>query len=470
MKQIKSKVSKANWYSVSILAFSLVLIPVFLQAKEYSDQEVRAAVETWVRQMTAEARPDAVVENMEPYEVNGKTVAYVAHLQVGGFCICGANELLLPVYLYAPEGTYDESNPACQYVLWEAETRLANLEKALDQGDPRLQQYQESLSLRAMFWKDLKAGRVPAGTNGAGTQAEPYMMELNLTSRWHQHPPYNNYCPMGDGGRCVVGCVATATAQIMRYWNWPPSGSGTKSYTWDGDDSCDGPVVGGGTLSATFSDPYDWNNMPDHCQSGCSETQKRALAELCYEVGVALRMDYGVCGSGASSGNINNALIDRFRYDGDATGGSRNIDKMTKEIQWLRPIAFCGWNDYAGHCWVVFGYNKATDPNRQFKMHLGWGGYPAWYTCDNVPLSLTESQYHVTRIAPKGVVRFVGDTDPGDGSPNDPYENICEAVAEVPNGTALVFRAGSENTFSGGTLVITRPLTLKGKNVTIRRQ
>ena len=37
---------------------------------------------------------------------------------------------------------------------------------------------------------------------------------LTRTS-WHQSAPYNNLCPMGQTGRSVVGCVATATSQIM---------------------------------------------------------------------------------------------------------------------------------------------------------------------------------------------------------------------------------------------------------------
>ena len=61
-----------------------------------------------------------------------------------------------------------------------------------------------------------------------------------LTSHWHQNAPFNNYCPMGDGGRCVVGCVATAYAQVMNYHQWPPNGSNMSYYTWGGDRSCGG--------------------------------------------------------------------------------------------------------------------------------------------------------------------------------------------------------------------------------------
>ena len=55
--------------------------------------------------------------------------------------------------------------------------------------------------------------------------------DVLLTSHWSQGHPYNSTCPgpwaLDDctAVRCSVGCVATAGAQIMRYWNWPPSGA-----------------------------------------------------------------------------------------------------------------------------------------------------------------------------------------------------------------------------------------------------
>ena len=207
-----------------------------------------------------------------------------------------------------------------------------------------------------------------------------------LTDSWHQSAPYNNFCPMGDGGRCVVGCVATAAAQIMRYWNWPPSGVGDHSYTWDGDQSCGGDF-GGGTLSATFSDTYDWQNMPDHCQSGCSQAEQDALAELCYEVGVAFEMDYGACGSGA---NLESAVIvfpTYFGYDSSIKQEDRACHTAAEwfsiiqtEINEGRPMQY----GITGHSIVCDGW-RDTGGQNQYHMNYGWGGsFTAWYTIDSL--------------------------------------------------------------------------------------
>ena len=55
-------------------------------------------------------------------------------------------------------------------------------------------------------------------------------------SHWGQGIQYNYYCPKDDNGRnerCVTGCVATAMAQLMYYFRWPESGTGSYRYTHD---------------------------------------------------------------------------------------------------------------------------------------------------------------------------------------------------------------------------------------------
>ncbi len=542
MKPIKDKACKRAWPLVSLLLASLILLPGLLQAKQLSPEEVRAAVQTWVRYVTADARPDAVIERMEPHKVKGETIAYIAHLSGGGFCLCGPDNLVLPVYFYSPYGRYDPQNPDYQYILWEIETRLKHLREGLMGGDPKLLQYQKALAERASSWQDLIAGRIPLRIEENKAKAEPIMMELDLTSQWSQGSPYNDQCPEltpGVDEHCVVGCVATAMSQIMYYWKWPNTGQstgGTVYYyrwrnNWDEEPLAKDPKIppnwaGGGRLEWTaaggdklrmngywdnslyggaqnISDDADylnaletlWNRLTQastNCNANFGATNYNwsiiedthsdppdngdaEVAKLCYHAGIAVGMNYGIKSSGAYPSDVDDALEDHFRYDYDATYGTRNINTMTEEIQWLRPMEFSGYRadtlGGGGHAWVVFGYNKTTDPDRQFKMNLGWGGFwDGWYSCDNVPEFFNLKQHHVTRIAPLNVVKFVGDSNPGDGSPDDPYEDIEEAIAEVPDNATLIFKAGSDNTFSAPTLTIGKPLILKGKDVIIRKE
>ncbi|MEM3426583.1 MAG: C10 family peptidase [Thermoproteota archaeon] len=233
-----------------------------------------------------------------------------------------------------------------------------------------------------------------------------------LSVSWHQSTPFNNSCPMVDGERTVVGCVATAASQIMKYWNYPYTGSGSHSYTWDGDQSCGGSV-GGGTLSATFSDVYDWANMLDDYSGGYNTDQANAVAELCYEVGVAFEMDYGRCGSGATTSDASYVFPTYFRYANTTSVKYRSnytnaewFAKIREEFDnYLpRPIQYriykSGWG---GHSVVCDGYDTTYS---MIHINYGWDdSHTAWYTLDNLYCGSGDpcpanDQYMVTGIQP----------------------------------------------------------------------
>jgi hypothetical protein len=535
MKQITNKMSKASWALRLLLVLSLILVPPFLQAKELTELEVRAAVETWVRYVTADARPDAVVEKMEPYTVEGKTVAYIAHLSGGGFCLCGANDLVLPVYFYASHGIYDPKNPILAYFLSEITTRTERLSRGIKNNDPEMQPYAEALARRAEFWQKLIARIPPEKREVPKYIAEPDSMTLPLSCLWDQGSPYNDSCPVltpGTDTHTAVGCVPTAMSQIMYFWKWPHTGVGSivppnggwyprkYSNVWLEEPLANDPHISGQYwidrldwdstgmlrmkgywdvsildeaygissdtayrravdtlfynrliddrewLSANFgATTYNWSIMQDDHTDPPDSSGDAEVARLCNHAGVAVGVRYGLEGTSGDDMSAGVKMGDYFRYYPGAFWRWTDIDSMTLEIQWFRPLIMGG----GGHAWVTFGYNKLTDPDRQFRMNLGWGyvgGQDGWYTCDGV---FPSGQGHDVRIAPLSV-KFVGASDPGDGSPLDPYQNIEEAIVEAPDSSTLIFKAGSDNTFSAATLVINRPLTLKGRDVTIRKQ
>ncbi len=232
------------------------------------------------------------------------------------------------------------------------------------------------------------------------------------------------------------------------------------------------------TNSANFgATTYQWNLIQDTH----ADPADAAVATLSYQAAIALDTGFGIYLSlsdlwrAVDPNNNRKPLVNNFLYDADAYYGHENITNLvTEDITWLRPVGFSGSGSIGGHAWILFGYNKGTDPNRQFKMNMGWGwNYAAspygWYSLDNVPLGLTQNHGYLIYIAPQNVVEFVGNTTSGDGSPLQPYKDIQEAVANVSNGTTLIFKAGSDNTFSAP-LTITKPMTLLGREVIIRKK
>lgn len=255
-----------------------------------------------------------------------------------------------------------------------------------------------------------------------------------LSSTWDQYPPYNDFCPMGDGGRCIVGCVATATAQTMWYYRWPPTGVGGASYYWYGDNSCGGSTAGQ-HLSASFTDEYDWANMPANCRVASPPEQRDAVAELCYEVGVAFAMDYGYCASGAYTGDAVWVLRSYYRYH---SGIDREDRYQHSAASWFAIIQT---ELDAGrvmiyrihrHAIVCDGYDD-TGGLQLYHMNYGWDdSHTAWYVLDETYCTWEGCdpmvEYMIRRIAPNVDCN-------GNGNPD--FSDIGEGISQDCNVTSI---------------------------------
>ncbi len=242
---------------------------------------------------------------------------------------------------------------------------------------------------------------------------------------WHQWSPYNNYCPPGT----PVGCVATATAQIMAYWRWPTEGTGSHAYYWSG---------GGRVLSADFWDSYDWDNIPDNCHIACDAAQQAALAELNYEVGVAFNMNYAPDGSGAHTADAAWVFPLYFVYK-DQTEVVYRVgltptewfNLIKDEINAGRPMQYriyshsivCdGWSDNAGY--------------DQYHFNYGWDeGHTTWYTVDDLycpweGCSIFE-ECLIKNIEPDKSVMFTVDTRVGWTPLSVHFEGGSELTVDV---------------------------------------
>jgi len=211
-----------------------------------------------------------------------------------------------------------------------------------------------------------------------------------LTTAWRQDWPFNSACPQGDGGRTFPGCTALAVAQILAHHRWPARGTGSHGYWWDGDQSCGGGTAGA-WLEADFSDDYAWDAIPAAVPWSAPDSVAAAVGELCYEVAVALEMDFSACGSGAPLGRIPGALQQRFRYHAGAYETSRFrktdamwSDLMRNEVAAGRPAVYATMI----HAMVLDGWRE-IDGVVQLHLNYGWNGDAnGWYTLDGVETSL----------------------------------------------------------------------------------
>jgi len=280
-----------------------------------------------------------------------KHVAYYIFGNDNGFVIIAGDDKSVPVLGYSSVSSFNlKEAPAGLVKL------LFNYTKEIKKiaVDENIQPTPEILNQ----WSLLCTGVIP------NKQLNAVVPLLSTT--WNQSPFYNMDCPDNS----PAGCVATATSQIMKYYNHPNQGTGSHSYYH----------TSYGTLSANFgTTTYDWNSMPNQLSIGSSQAQKEAIAQLMYHVGIALDMNYSPSSSGAFSQEVPNVLETYFGYSNSVNHIKRSqhsltswINKIKSELDQARPVYHSGFcpNPQAGHAFVVDGY----DQNNLFHLNWGWGG------------------------------------------------------------------------------------------------
>lgn len=242
----------------------------------------------------------------------------------------------------------------------------------------------------AKLWKDLTEGNSKAG------KTTTVVVPL-IQTKWNQSPYYNDMCPYDSqaGARTVTGCVATAMAQIMKFWEYPDHGIGSHSYT----------DANYGQLDANFGNAtYTWADMPNSINSANSE-----IAQLMYHCGVSVDMEYGLSsqyggiGSSAYSNYIPSALINYFNYS-DSTNFVERYkyqddedwkNLLKKELDKRRPVQYSGSGSGGGHAFICDGY----DSDDKFHFNWGWGGSnDAFYSINGLTPGSSNYNYDQTAV------------------------------------------------------------------------
>ena len=309
---------------------------------------------------------------------------FVFNLDTIGFVIVSADDRCVPILGYSMNGSFDYKKLPTNMLSWLQES-ATSIQEGIFANAPEdkntLKQWEELL-------KD-------GGAELDSPKSDSYL----LTSTWEQGSGYNNYCPMMNGQHVVVGCVATAMAQIIRYYGKPTRGFGRKSYQH----------TAYGILAVDFdTSEYDYSLMPDKIRRSSSAAERDMVSRLCYHCGVVVNMEYQhsghTTGSGAHTENVPAGLL-HFGYT-NAQHFSRsyiNNDSLWKamireEIDNLRPIEYSGYGDEGGHAFVLDGYNNSD----QFHFNWGWGSYADGFYTLSTMVGFTSNHSMVINIYPSG--------------------------------------------------------------------
>lgn len=339
---------------------------------------------------------------------DGTTLYYVLSLAPDGFVIVAADDLVEPIVGFAPGGRFDPSpaNPLGALVSRDLPGRIAEAK-----GIGATKAYGSFLAARNK-WAQLESARQMDTGMDAGLSSVSDVRVPPLThTTWDQstvdntlygNACYNYYTPpyaAGNSQNYVCGCVATAMAQLLRYWQYPVNGVGTASFTiYVTDAQQSRSLIGGNGAGG----PYDWANMVLSPNSSSTLVQRQAIGALCADAGVAVSMDYNEQGSGASGAYLEayngslgavGALVQVFGYanavcgDSDYAGGGNIgaglIGMINPNLDAGCPVLL-GISGDGGHAIVCDGYGYSSS-TLYHHLNLGWSGdQTAWYNLPNI--------------------------------------------------------------------------------------
>lgn len=201
----------------------------------------------------------------------------------------------------------------------------------------------------------------------------PYFMDVNYS----QGLPYNNQCPVIDSAPAVTGCVATAMAQVMKYWEHPKQlQEDIPAYSlFPRDNKLFGKVHN--PAEPAEGRTYNWENILNHYEGDTTDIYVDEVAKLMHDCGRAVEMTYGEHLSGAFDEMYPYALTRYFGYNSDSIQHLMRAnyyydeweDLLYKEIEKKRPVLFSGSNNDGGHAFVCDGYMDGL-----FHFNWGWNG------------------------------------------------------------------------------------------------
>lgn len=343
----------------------LAMTCVTLQARPVDQETAKRLGQSFVKanfEFTRQSDQLNLVQTA--YSERGEACYYIFNVGDTGFVILAADDNYRPVIGYSDRGTFnpDDMAPA-----------LSEYLEVVRQGVMRASLASSASVAVAADWTMLeRCGRLVSRHGG---REDVFLVQTT----WNQNYPYNYFCPEGEGGpggHCYAGCVATAAAQLMKFWNHPIQGQG--SYTYIPEDH---PEYG--PLTANFGETtYDWDNMPNAISNNSPIEQIEAVAQLIYHVGVSVDMNYRPTSSGAVTGKLCQTMPAYFFYTDQMDNLYREnythegyMQLVINSIDMNWPMVQRG----GGHAYVLDGYND----NDMVHFNWGWSGSSdGWFNID----------------------------------------------------------------------------------------
>ena len=402
--------------TTNIIALLACVIGFAIAAPGTQVDSITAAstVKGWIMQEGSPmgAKLGNQIASVESYkDAAGSLLYHVVYLKPNGFVIVSADDRAEPVVAFASQGRYDpsEKNPLGALISRDLPNRAAHARKHANSAGG-LKNQGKWRAMQSMT-TTLNSGVQPKSLGEGSPNLDDIRIAPLIATIWNQGTNTsglaceNFFTPPHEAGNvnnAVCGCVATALAQVMYYYQYPINGVGTSYF----DISFDGnpaawywPLRGGDNHGG----PYQWANMPLD-PNNATVTQCAAIGALTYDAGVAVHMQYTdtAAGSGAYLTNALTALLTTFQYANVILTEANTIntnfdlaDMINPNLDARRPVIFGIDNADGGHCIVCDGYGYDNYATLYHHLNMGWGGQDnAWYHLPFIDLTDTAPYYN----------------------------------------------------------------------------
>ncbi len=280
-----------------------------------------------------------------------------------GFIAISADDAVFPVLAYSFESQYTGSGFPAGFSVW-----IKNYAKQIEYAINHEKVANERIKA---VWEKYSDNNFTPEKGYSG-------VEPLLSTTWGQGCYYNTSFPEEEQGQCghlFTGCVATAMAQIMKYYNYPESGTGSYGYN-----------TSYGYVEADFENTvYNWTDMENHLTD-----ENEAIATLMFHSSISLSSQFFPQGTGAYDTTVPGALFKYFKYKPDAqflfrdeySGDWKAL--LRSELDEQRPVLYGAVADAKtlyGHTLVCDGYQDTAF------FHFNWGSggnYDGYFYLDTL--------------------------------------------------------------------------------------
>ena len=420
----------------------LLLLLTFAFAANAAQVDVstaRFAAGSWALSNASLGIPHGkTVSGVTSYDVDGTNGFYAVTLEGGGTLFLAADDEIGPVLAFTAESNPDLSAESPLRVLLEKDIRARRgvtavaMEMAARPGllAAAAPAKPKSVDKAKAMWSKLTASKpvksrldMVSSKDAAVGSADPVetdaisdmRVEPLVKSKWDQDDiggkPCFNYYDIG-GKPCFnyytpqnlyCGCVATAAAQIMRFWNYPTDDLPAF------ENTC--IVLGAEETLQSVGYPesrhYYWENMTLVPATTASDAERKAIGQLTADIGIALGAEYTTSGTGAMSIDVSKVFRDTFAYPSGVEFWDNNWESALNTGSGLHTretrnkviyacldaglpvqLAIADGNGYNGHAVVCDGYGFVTigDVETEFAhINMGWSGTgDMWYNLPEI--------------------------------------------------------------------------------------